>query len=76
MRSFSPFGQKAHCCEILKIFDENSIGKLNFILIFGKFVTKNRALGNNTTFLQKLFGFGGGGFPPSPLNPPVNNIIE
>ena len=31
---------------------------------FLKFVTKNRAFGNNTIFLQQFFGFGGG-FPPS-----------
>ena len=38
-----------------------------FILfLFGKFVTKNRAFGNNTIFLQQLFRFRGGvsPFPP------------
>ena len=57
--------------KILKHFDENSIEKLNFYFIFNltfrKFVTKNRALGTNTIFLQQFFLFGGGGdFPPSP----------
>ena len=52
--------------KILKIFDENSIEKLNYFY-FGKFVTKNSAFGNNTIFLQHFFGFGGGGFPPFPL---------
>ena len=47
--------------KILKIFDENSIEKLNFYFYLGKFVTKNRAFGNNTIFLQRFFGFG---FPP------------
>ena len=37
-----------------------------FYFIFRKFVTINRAFGNNTSFLQHFFGFGGGGspFPP------------
>ena len=59
----------------MKIFDENSIEKLNFIIIFGKFVTKNRAFGNNTSFLQQFFRLRGGDFsplpPPPPLNPPM-----
>ena len=38
-----------------------------FILFFRKFVTKNRAFGNNTIFLQQFFRFrGGGNFPPFP----------
>ena len=41
--------------KFLKISDENSIKILNFIIIFGKIVTKNRALGNNTIFLQQFF---------------------
>ena len=53
--------------KILKIFHETSIEKLNFYFYFGKFVTNNRALGNNTIFYYNLFGLGGGGFPPSPL---------
>ena len=40
--------------KILKIFDENSIEKLNFIIIFRKFVPKNRAFGNNTIYAQIL----------------------
>ena len=60
---------------MLKIFDENSIEKLNFYFIFifillfnfifRKFVTKNRAFGNNTSFLQQ-FSVVSGGFLPSP----------
>ena len=60
--------------QIVKFIDENSIEKLNFLFFFififyffRKFVTKNRALGNNTIFLQQFFRFrGGGDFPPSP----------
>ena len=63
--------------KILKIFDENSIEKLNFYfifilnfnLIFRKFVTKNRAFGNNTSFLQQFFSVSGGGLEISPLPP-------
>ena len=64
--------------KILKFFDENSIEKLNFLflffiffLFFRKFVTKNRAFGNNTIFLQQFFRFRGGGIPPSPLATPL-----
>ena len=56
--------------KISKIFDENSIEKLNFYFIFRKFVTKNRAFGNNTSFLQQFFRFRGG-FPPFPLAMPL-----
>ena len=76
---FSPFGRKNHkrvgnFDKILKFFDENSIEKLNFFIFyfsffffFRKFVTKNRAFGNNTIFLQQNFQFrGGGDFPPFP----------
>ena len=45
--------------KILKIFDENSIEKLNFYLFLGKFVAKNRAFGNNIIFLQQCFLVGG-----------------
>ena len=68
--------------KILKIFDENSIEKLHFYFIFifyfifRKFVTKNRAFGNNTSFLQQFFSFGGGDFPPSPLATPLFRIIK
>ena len=37
--------------KILKVFAENSIENLN-LTILGKFVTKNRAFGNNIIFLQ------------------------
>ena len=34
--------------------------------MFFKIVAKNRAVGNNTIFLQQFFRFrGGGGFPPA-----------
>ena len=70
MRSFFAVLDKQHKLlgnseKILKIFDENSIEKLNFIMIFGKFATKYRAFGNNSIFLQHFFGFGG----ISPLTP-------
>ena len=52
--------------KIVKIFDENAIEKLNFFIFIRKFVTKNRAFGNNTIFLQQFFRFrGGGNFPLS-----------
>ena len=44
---------------------------LNFYFIFRKFVTKNRAFGNNTIFLQQFFRFRRGGFPPFPLATPL-----
>ena len=56
--------------KILKVFDENSLEKLNFLFLFfiffRKFVTQNRAFGNNTIFLQQFFRFRGGEFPPLP----------
>ena len=61
--------KNANCWEtekIFKIFDENSIEKLNFYFYFGKFVTKNSAFENNTIFLPQFFWFRGGGFSPSP----------
>ena len=57
--------------KILKIFDENSIEKLNFIMIFGKFVTKNRASEITPFFYNNFFGFGGDPPLPPPLNPPM-----
>ena len=51
--------------KILKIFDENSLEKWNF-LFFRKFVTKNTAFRNNTIFLQQFFRFRRGGIPPFP----------
>ena len=53
---------------ILKIFDENSISKLKFYLFLGKFVAKNRNLGNNIIFLQQFFPVRGGG--SNPQKPP------
>ena len=67
--------KNANCWEtfekFLKNFDENSIENLNFFhfiynFIFRKFVTKNRALGNNTSFLRQFFRFRGGGVSPFP----------
>ena len=74
--------------KILIFSDENPIEKLNF-LFFSKFVSKNRAFGNSTIFLQHFFRFRGGGeFPPFPpgyalgtgafqesLHSPNNNIF-
>ena len=57
--------KNANCLEILRILDEKSIEKLNFYFYFGKFVTKNRAFGNNTIFLQQCFRFRGD-FPLPP----------
>ena len=45
---------------------------MNFIIIFGKFVTKHRAFGNSTIFLQQFFQLRGGIFPS--LNPPVASV--
>ena len=51
--------------KILKIFDDNSIEKLNFYLFLGKVVAKNRGFGNNIIFLQQFFRIrGGGGWTP------------
>ena len=43
--------------------------KIAFFIIFGKFVTKNKAFGNNTIFYNifRLRGW----IPPFPLNPPM-----
>ena len=69
-----------NCKNILKVLDHNSLEKLNFYLIFyfGKFLTKNRAFGNNTIFLQQFFGFGGfpRPFPPGYALGPCINIIS
>ena len=48
--------------ENFEIFWWKFYRKIEFY-IFRKFVTKNRAVGNNTIFSNNLFGFGG--FPPS-----------
>ena len=50
--------------EILKIFYENSIEKLNFYLFLGNVVAKNRAFGNNIIFLLQFFPVWGFNQPP------------
>ena len=53
-------------------FDENAIETLNFIIEFyGKYVTKNGALGNNIIFLQQFFPFRGERFQCFPLAAPM-----
>ena len=56
---FRAFGRKTmgwgNFEKMLKIFDENSIEKLNFYLFLGKVVAKNRAFGNSIIFLQQIF---------------------
>ena len=42
--------------KILKLFDKNSLEKLNFYLFLEK-LSKNRDLGNNIIFLQQFFQF-------------------
>ena len=42
--------------KILK-FNANSIENLNFYLFFGKFLPRNRAIGNTIIFLQQFFRF-------------------
>ena len=51
--------------------------KLNFYLFLGKFVAKNRHLGNNIIFLQQLFRFRGGisPFPLATPLPPPNPLM-
>ena len=53
--------------KILKIYDENSIEKLNFYFnfILRKFVCKNRAFGNYFFSTTIFFGFAGGAIFPS-----------
>ena len=70
---FCAFGRKTH---IFGKFWENfenfwwkcyrKIEIFSFNFIFRKFVTKNRAFGYNTIFLQQFFRFGGGDFPLPP----------
>ena len=56
----------------LKIFDENSIEKLNFYQVLGRVVAKKWALGNNISFLQQFFPVRGGGLKPlSPMRRPL-----
>ena len=65
----------------MKISDETSIEKFNFLFLFfyffRKFVTKNRAFGNNTIFLQQFFRFRGEGkiFPLSPWLRPCVHLL-
>ena len=62
--------KNANCWEILQVFDENPIEKFHFY--FRIFVTKNRAFGNNTIFLQQFLQFFlGGGISPFPLATPM-----
>ena len=54
-----------------EIFDENSIEKMNFYILLGKVVAKNRAFGNNIIFLRQFFSAsGGGGVEPKNTPPP------
>ena len=56
----------------LKIFDENSIEKLNFYLVLGKVLSKNRAFGNNIIFLQHFSSSRAGVQTPlTPLRTPL-----
>ena len=53
--------------KILKFFYENSMEKLNLYLSLGKYVAKNRNIGNSIIFLQQFFPVRGGGLnPPTP----------
>ena len=56
-----------------KIFKK--IEKLNFLFL-GKFVTKNRAFGNNTLFQQQFFRFRGGGVPLPLATPLLEGILK
>ena len=57
--------------KILKLFDENSIEKLNLYLFFGTFVAKNRNFGSNIIFLQQFFPVRGGGANLQTSPPPA-----
>ena len=56
---FLPFGQKTQIVgkfwENFEIFWWKLNRKIAFLIIFGNFVTKNIAFGNNTSFLQQFF---------------------
>ena len=53
--------------KILKIFDENSMEKLNFfIFIFENLLLKIEPLEITPFYYNNFFGFGGGIFPLSP----------
>ena len=59
--------------KILKIFDENSIEKLNFyfILFFENLLLKIEPSEITPVFYNIFSVSGGGGFPPSPLATPL-----
>ena len=60
--------------EIIKDFWWKFYRKMEFLIIFGKFLTKNRAFGNNAIFLQHFSVSGGGGSPLSPWLLPWQNF--
>ena len=67
---FCAFGRKTQIAgkfleKLLVNFWWKFYRKIEFLIIFGKFVTKHRAFGNNTIFLQLFFLFRGH-FSPSP----------
>ena len=64
---FRAFGQKHTLLGNFENFWWKFNRKFGFLTIFGKFVTENRAFGNNISFLQQFFSVSGGGDSPSPL---------
>ena len=57
---FTRLDEKQNCWKILRKCERFGLKfnrKIEFLIIFGKFVTKNRAFGNNIIFLQQSFGF-------------------
>ena len=67
--------------EILKIFDENSIEKLNFFIFYfyllyvgNFFLLKIDPWEITPFFYNNFFGFGGGRFSPFPLATPLRTI--
>ena len=69
--------KNANCWEILKIFDETSIEKLNFYFIF-IFMLENLLLKIEPSeitpfFYHNFFRFGGGDFPSSPCLRPLKS---
>ena len=57
--------------KILKIFDENSLEKLHFLLYLENLLLKIEPSKITPFFYNNLFGFGrGGGFSPPPPPPP------
>ena len=58
----------------MKIFDENSIEKMEFFYFyfyFGKVSLKIEPVEITPFFYNNVFGFGEGKFPPSPLATPL-----